>query len=116
MACEKRTNGSLFYLATDGSDIKKNVALENSEEFLNASREALYILFDFNEPLSEWFELQVENFLQEFCLMASQFWRGAKNYNCLTRWMLYNYLTRSDIVSDIFIPYLTPCKYGKDHL
>ena len=58
MACEKRTNGSLFYLATDGSDIKKNVALENSEEFLNASREALYILFDFNEPLSEWFELQ----------------------------------------------------------
>ena len=81
MACEKRTNGSLFYLATDGSDIKKDVALENSEEFLNACREALYILFDFNEPLSDWFELQVEHFLQEFCLMASQFWRGARNFN-----------------------------------
>ena len=41
--------------------------------------------------------------------------RGAENSNRLTRWIPYDYLTRSDIIYDTITPHLTPCNCGKDH-
>ena len=49
MACNKDTYGSLFYLVTDNF---KEIPVEDSQQFKNATFSALTILFDIKEPIT----------------------------------------------------------------
>ena len=49
MACNRNTYGSLFYLVTDNF---KEILVEDSQQFKNATFSALKILFDLKEPFN----------------------------------------------------------------
>ena len=71
MACNKDTYGSLFYLVTDNF---KEIPVEYSQKFKNATFSALKILFDLKEPFSAWDLNQINDFLNDFCKTVSNLW------------------------------------------
>ena len=71
MACNRDTYGSLFYLVTDNF---KEIPVEDSEQFKNATFSALKILFDLKEPFSAWHLNQLIEFVNDFCKTVSNFW------------------------------------------
>jgi hypothetical protein len=86
MACNRDTYGSLFYLVTDNF---KEIPVEDSQQFKNATFNSLKILFDLKEPFSAWDLNQLIEFVNDFCKTVSNFWEQSnrnrptlkKNYN-----------------------------------
>ena len=86
MACNKDTYGSLFYLVTDNF---KEIPVEDSLQFKNATFSALKILFDLKEPFSAWHLSQLIEFVNDFCKTVSNFWEQS-NRNRPTLMKKYN--------------------------
>ena len=71
MACERNTYGTLFYMVTDNF---KDITVEDSEEFKNASFSALEILLNIKGPYTFWDKKRIDEILDDFCKIVGQHW------------------------------------------
>ena len=56
------------------TDNFKEIPVEDSQQFKNATFNALKILFDLKEPFSAWDLNQLIEFVNDFCKTVSNFW------------------------------------------
>ena len=71
MACARNTYGTLFYMVTDNF---KDITVEDSDDFKNASFRALEILLNIKGPYTRWDQNRIDEILDDFCKTVGQHW------------------------------------------